>query len=498
MTVRLALRRTALGALLAAVAPMAVLSAWPSCEPHDPASAGPDLGTTYGAEISLRILGRGSVASTPTAIDCPSTCFARIVLADRSVDGGDGGVTLVANETIGSHFVSWSVDDVDLGVRAGGPPQCSPMTRPSATPLVDSTSREITVAFGETTGKPPRGREDECADFTKVPVAYALTATFEDDIVDPPNEIPDPGPGADVLFASPGGSSAKEIGVAGGVVYWRYEQSGASGVASAFPGGPVNAILAPIDELTLFHVGEHVVFQHSGGQLEAIAGGDTFPVMLGGAPTCAALASDVSNVYCRSNGAAGSTLYVWPISGAAAPRIVHVLPPGRALAADGQRFYFSRDEGGFADQASIVTAPLSGDGGMPVITALVSGQTSPRDLIARSSYLFWLDDQGSGVFSARSAYKLAAGSSQAAVTGSQVRFVAADPFSSSYFVGIGGVGLGASSIYRAFAGSTSIATLRTGITGLGGLAADSGYVYWTQSDGRVYRAATNDLGLGGP
>jgi hypothetical protein len=204
------------------------------------------------------------------------------------------------------------------------------------------------------------------------------------------------------------------------------------------------------------------------------------------------VASDFANVYCRANGLGTSTLYSWPISGAAMPTVVHVLPPGRDLAVDNQRIYFSDDKGGFTDQAIVSSVPRAGDGGIPVTTPLVVDQTSPRDLVVSTSYLFWIDDRGGGLSSARSGFKDTPFAATPSIVGSTVRYVAADRFSSTYWVGINGPGFGGGSIVRAFGGSAATSLFRSGITGLGGLAADSSYVYWTQSNGRVYRAPTND------
>jgi len=415
-----------------------------------------------------------------------------MVLADPSADGGDAGVTLAATETAGAHFVGWTLDELDLGVRARGPSQCSPMTRKSATPSLDPLG-VITVPFGETTGTPPRGHEEECAAFTKVPVAYALTATFEEDFVPPRPEAGLPDGGLDPLFPAVSNGPAKEIGLAGGWVYWRFEQNGLSGIASAFPGSSqVDVLVSPFDVITLFDVDTHVVFQHASGFLQAVQSGNGFAVTLGDAPTCTALASDSANVYCRVNGLSTSTIYSWPITGAATPSVVQVLPPGRDLAVDDQRFYFSDDKGGFTDQAILSSAPKGGDGGIAITTPLIVDQTSPRDLLVSSSYLFWIDDRGGGISSARSGFKSTPNTAQPSVSGSKVRFIAASRFASNYWIGIAGSGFGGGSILQAFGGSSSTVPFRSGITGLGGLAVDSTNVYWTQSDGRVYRAPIND------
>jgi len=62
--------------------------AWFACG-GDPATMGRsvvDPGPTYGLEVAISVKGRGRVVSVPAAIACPTTCYARIVLADRAID----------------------------------------------------------------------------------------------------------------------------------------------------------------------------------------------------------------------------------------------------------------------------------------------------------------------------------------------------------------------------------------------------------------------------
>ena len=281
-------------------------------------------GGTYGAEISLSIVGRGRVTTVPAAIDCPGTCFARILLPSASVDGGDGGVTLIAEGTSTAHFVGWSFAESDLGVRARGPSQCSPMTRKASLPATVDRSSAITVPFGATTGTPPRGHEEECAPFTSVSLAYAVTATFEED---PPlpgfDSAPPDEADLDVLFVPKTlGSQAMEIGVTGGYAYWRFSQGGAaSGVAGSYlASGGFDEIVPPTRAMRSFHVDRNAVFQYADDDsLWVIRSGQLSANMLGVAPPCLALASDAVNVYCRAALDAGTAIYAWPANGAADP-----------------------------------------------------------------------------------------------------------------------------------------------------------------------------------
>lgn len=475
--------------------------ACPSCGRRDaPGDAAEvDPGPTFGAEVTVNVVGRGRVRGRPGDVNCPSSCFTRVVVDDPTADGADEGISLVAEVTRGAHFAGWKLEALDLGVRARGPSPCSPVKRPTVTvPSFFERSTAITLPLGQTTGTPPSGHEAECAEFTAVPVAYAITATFEEDFVErdaaPPDAAPDgaPDPVVQVLFEPPLGatSQGKEIGIAGGLVYWRYQlATGLSGIAvGAGAGNAGTVIIAPSQPITLFDVDQHVAYQR-GGAVYAIEGGNTSASLLGGAPTCAALATDFLNAYCRATSGSSSTIYTWPVTGAAVPVALHTLPRGFALAVDDmqQRLYIS-DDPGFVSGARIASIPRAGDGGTPQLTTLVSNQTSPRNLVAGTSRLFWIDDRLAGSFIATSGSKLAPGAAQQSYTSTSLPFVSADPGSSSvYWLGIGSPATGGSQIVRATTGGT-FTVFRSKLTGLGGLAVDSTYVYWTQSDGRVYRA----------
>jgi hypothetical protein len=294
----------------------------------------------------------------------------------------------------------------------------------------------------------------------------------------------------DVLFFPDTPSAGKEIGVTGNYAYWRYEVNGLSGIAgSDLPSHMMDVIVRPNQVIRLLHVGRHAVFQYGDGSLWVIAGGSESTTPLGGAPVvCDALASDALNVYCRAPFESGSAIYAWPVSGADAPSIVHVLPSGSAFAIDPgsvpDRFYFSDDLG------AILSAPqdAGGDGSVPSFTTLANSQTSPRAIAAGVFYVAWIDVFGKG-FVARSELKVADSAPVSTLPGSLVRYIAVDQFSNEYWVGIGDGSGGGWQINRVTAGTNPNPTFfRSGNTDLGGLAVDSNYVYWTRSNGRVYRA----------
>lgn len=504
------LRLVACASVLATMI-VAVLAA---CSGDGTASSDVPAGT-YGAEISLSIVGRGRVTTAPAAIDCPGTCFARILLPSANVDGGDGGITLIAEGTSRAHFVGWSFAESDLGVRARGPSECSPMTRKASVPAAFDRVTTILVPFGATTGTPPRGHEEECAPFTSVSLAYAVTATFEDD---PPlpgfDAAPPDEADLDVLFVpSTPGSQAMEIGVTGGYAYWRFSLGGPfSGVAGGYlASGGFGEIVQPTRIIRSFHVDRHAVFQYADDDsLWVIPAGQLTPTLLGVAPPCFALASDALNVYCRAALDAGTAIYAWPVNGGdpSAPSIVHVLPAGTTLAVDTQRFYFTEDDDVVPGHVKILSTPRAADvdGGIPELTTLATGQTTPFGLSLGPTFLAWIDAVG-GTRVTRSTAKQPSGAQLAdglsKVNG--IRFVAADPFSNVYWIGVGDDGNGAWVIYETVAATGQTPTfVRSGLGGtklttdLGGLAVDATYLYWTRANGRVYRAPKSNSGRSGP
>ena len=504
-------------ALVALVAAAGLMTgALPACETNETATPSElDLGPTFGAEVVVIVVGRGRVATSDSgsgAIDCPSRCFARIVLDDPSTDAAAGGVTLLAEAPFGTHLERWKLETVELGARGRGPSQCSPVRRTSEPAngdeggTFDETYTTISLRFGETKGTSPKGREAECAAYTAVPIAYVVTATFVDDFVPSFDAGVDAGVET-ALFEPPDQypGAAKGIGVIDGVVYWQFEQAnGLSGIATGYAearGSSGAVLVPPNDAIRAFDVGRHVVFQDlATGRIRFIQGGEFTPIVrTNGFPTCTGLTSDSTNVYCRASSGSGSTLYSWPITGGSSQTTVYNLPPGGALVVDEptQRFFISDETSFGPGQALVRSAPRNNNGSItPFFSTIASDQTSPRSFTVGPAQLFWIDARGNDVFSATGTSKLAAQGTPALVarSGMDVRLIAADPSSSgSHFLATEQPGTGTWSILWAFFGSSSPSVLRSGIRGLGGIAVDTAYVYWTESNGRVYRALKNGL-----
>jgi hypothetical protein len=137
------------------------------------------------------------------------------------------------------------------------------------------------------------------------------------------------------------------------------------------------------------------------------------------------------------------------------------------------------------------TSRIGADGGAPTFTALVTGQTNPIRLRANTSRMYWINYEGASITGEGRTAATGSSISTVVVPGtSGLRLLATDPTSTS-IVWLGVVPVGAatnSQILRAGTTTGSGVTFRSGISGLGGVAVDASFVYWTAQDGRVYRA----------
>ena len=468
-----------------ASAPVVVLAA-AGCS-DDAATAGMvsvDPGGTYGAEVSLVVTGRGRVLSTTgTSIDCPGRCYGRLVVDDRSASGAPSAVSLKAVPTPGSRFLGWEFDGTELGTRGKGPDSCNPVKRAAVTPSVNPSAPEITLPFGEVEGTPPAGAG--CAPTYAVPVAYRVIAKFEDgaSIVDAGADAGDGGTG-DVFAPTPAaGAVAKDVGITGSYLYWRWDAAGTSGVSmsstsSSFP-SVVQQTSTPI---TVFEVDTYgAIWQRSDNGLYIATSGSTSPVLLSGAPACVAVAIDSGGAFCRTAGPNGQ-IWSWTLAGTGPTLQFSFVPAGTDLVADSSYLFFSSDPGTInGGSIFYATRPGPGDGG--TFNTVTSGRTAPSKLQTNSSRLMWLETSGGLVTATANSSRFTSTSYASIGPAAGLSFIAPDPSSTSYVWAAS-----TSSIVRGFYTGSPQQTFRSGLVGIGGIAVDSSYVYWTQSDGRVYRA----------
>lgn len=497
-TANVSLRRSRRAQRLAAIAAMGITPivalAWAGCADDDTGNAaGPayvDPGGTHGAELTVTIKGRGRVTASMPGLDCPSDCFAKYIFTNATADGAASKVSLKATPTPGSKFGGWSFSTEPVGSRGRGPAHCNPVLRSGSDPGIDNTALEIELPYGETTGTAPEGNEGACSAFTKVPIVYNITATFT---TDPPVNF-DGGSDAGALDAvyNPAQPDAlnREIGMTqNGRLFWHFRSSGQSFVAygtspssSSAPQTPQVLSTLPDSTITLFEVDPYgVVYQTAASTIYVVRYSSTLVRTIPGiSPSCNALAIDSSyNVYCRTT----STIVMWEYATTySTPITLYTdVPNGTDLVVESSPgpIYFT-------DSSSILMLPTSeADGGAAAPTTLISSRVSPRGLESSSSYLWWLESTTSFYTStSKSGSPIAMNTMLPFSSGYQ--FTASDPSSSSFWVA------SSSAIYRATndgLGTAGSQLFRDDLQNIGGIAADSQYVYWTQlSDGIVRRA----------
>lgn len=482
--------RFTVGVVLAC-APVAVMSAV-GCSSSESSQGmtSVDPGGTYGAEVSLAITGRGRVISTNAgnSIDCPSRCYGRLVLDDKSAPGAPQSVTLKAIPTPGARFLGWEFASDSLGTRGRGPDECNPVSRPAVSPQVDPTAAEITLPFGEVEGKPPAANAGQCSATYTVPLAYRVVAKFDTTTSNLDGGVDGGDAGGGDVFVQPPqvGAIAREIGLSGSYLYWRWDASGSSGISmtSTFGGASASTVQNLGSSVTQFAVTSYgAIWQRSDGSLSYVTSGSTSASSLFGAPTCVAVTLDSQGAYCRSS---AGQIVSWTLGGTG-PTVQYTnVPTGYDLATDGSYFYFSTDPGTVSGGSILyATRPGPGDGG--TFNTVVSSRTGPQKLQVNSSRLLWLESSGgtSTVNTNSSRFSSIAYTAVGPATG---LFALAPDTSSTYVWGAT-----SSTITRGYYAGGQQTTFKSGLVGVGGIAVDSSYVYWTQTDGRVYRASRSGL-----
>jgi hypothetical protein len=468
-----------------------------------------DPGGTWGAEVSVRVVGRGRVSgSIPTSIDCPGDCYARYTFNSQSDKGAAEGLTLRAIPTEGVRFAGWTFEAEQLGTKARGPDQCSPVKRATSQPG-DSNTPELKLTFGEINGTPPPGQEAFCiGDLLKVPVAYKLIARFEDMPVIEAGPDVDAGDGGDagtgpgtVLFEAPAiGATGGELFLVGTRLYWKYTtSSGLQGIATGLTGSIAGSqplvVVQPTTSIPRFEGDQYnVVYQTSGGTLGLFNSSpySTTPnTSFTSVPTCDAVESYSSSlVYCLSGGSLSS----WSTSGGSPTLLATSVPSTgtRNFAVTSSYFWVVNDPGGSSASLQRLSKSIA-DGGVQTWESYITNQTNPiRLLTTNAEYLAWIQYNTGGDFGEVHASTGSSTFVYTPIAGEVgLRYLAPDSTSSYVVAGVAPSGGGATGkIYRTSALSSpggAITASVTGIPNLTGIAADGSYFYWTQNDGRVYR-----------
>jgi hypothetical protein len=318
-------------------------------------------------------------------------------------------------------------------------------------------------------------------------VAYHATATFNTPIVDAGFDAGDQGT---ILYNAPTlGAVGHEMGMtSNGYLFWRYSTAGQDGIAySTSPDTSVGlpltpqVIVNPGAAISGFKVGSYGVVYKTAFGVYLLSSSSTTPTLMGGVtPACDALALDTSslpNVYCRTT---SGTIVMWSWPSYATPTTIWSGIPSNIGGTDlvvESSIYFSTT-------TSISYVSVSGgDGGVPSPSTLVSGQAGPHGLFASSSHYWWFDSAGN-LFANTTKSSTIAYNTNVPPT-SVFQFLAADPSSSDYaWVA------SPSEIYHAYYfGASSTRQFKSSLLGVGGIAADYSYVFWTLQDGTVRRAS---------
>ena len=492
-------------ATLVACSPVAAIL-WTGCSSSSSSggASGPvDPGGTFGVEVALHIQGSGHITSFPAGIDCPTGCYRQFIF-DPNSDAAKNGLALTARPGEDWKFTGWTFNTTTASARGPGPEICQPYSRATspAPGGVDPSNPQLVLPAGQVPATAPAtatAQQLACAG-GQLPVAYDLTANF---VYAP---IPDAGPdvGGDandggggegeILYASPQvGAVGKSIWYRSSRLIWQWDASGQSTLStgSTFVGSSRTDVVGPGTFINLLRVDYAAVYQNQALTLGDFVAGTSSTSTLPSPPTCAAVTSDSTYVYCRTTGNP-SSIVRWTLSGSSGPTtIASQLPGGNDLAVDLSYLYYSDTTGG-----AVYSIPMTGigDGGAPdtgagSATLIASGQQSPTGVQVYSSNVYWTTNDGFGTITILSASRFGGGTPTTLASRSSIKTVWLDSLGGYVFYTVVPSSFtGASSIYRVSMSGGASTPLKTNLTNTGGVTADSSYVYWTGADAKVYRA----------
>src|SRR4051794_37590565 len=118
-------RLTVLAVLALPVSGMYLQTAGCSSSSTNSATTAPP-GGTFGALVTVHVVGGGRVSSQPTGVDCPGSCAPSFIF-DQGTDGALGGVKLTAEGTAAWKFTGFTFNQVAVAGRGEGPASCQPI-----------------------------------------------------------------------------------------------------------------------------------------------------------------------------------------------------------------------------------------------------------------------------------------------------------------------------------------------------------------------------------
>lgn len=436
---------------------------------------------TRGAEVTIVIRGRGRVVSSSeeTAIRCPDTCFARIV-PNVGNDAAPASITLRATADQGYRFARWETDGARVAGRTNGPAECNPVRRFGETPQLGAAP-EITLPFGDVEGYPPPGFSEKCADYSRVPLAYVLTAVFE------------PTLGAGDEWVSFAGERAADIKLVGSRALVRaIATDNRWSVYAVDSTGAIGRLRGGIDAVQYDFTGTHVVWQQQTpagadnarrmGLVDSVTGAvfewsPSPPSM-----SCIAVTSTQSHVYCRTN---AQQIVRWTLAGLNQTTVLPNVPSGGTMTSSFEDVFLLATEGSATSIRRLLL-----DASPPALEILAGSLASPRRLRADTRYVY----ATVGSSARASVVRIPRFGDEGVVTMSpnsqrEPVYAVDSTIPNAPVVVIGSITAGDPAWQISTYRGTAPTVFRQGLDDVVSIAADLTHVYWAQGDGRLYRGA---------
>jgi len=459
-----------------------------SSSSNGPTTAPP--GGTFGALVTVHVVGGGRVHSSPAGVDCPGSC-AHSFIFDQATDGALAGVTLTAEGTAAWKFTGFTFNQVNVAGRGEGPAACQPITRPSSGPPpgVGVNAATMTLPPAEVSGTSEAEGGAFCGAYTKLPAAYDITATFVSTMPQEGGTVDGgmDGGGPDMLYDRPTSNAiGRRIFYMENTsqVLWQTDDGAQSTISYGAVSGFSHGTVATSSLISKFWGGTGAVAYQSSGSLYGVFSPYTTSTLFSFAPTCAALTADSTYAYCLGT---DGTFARWSHF---SPSTTIPLDNGffnvSSLDNDpAQSFAIFSDTIGNVSRVSTTTF----DGGMPQTDAglvqVATGQLSPHEIHVANQTAYFITNTSQIV----SAPVIGGGPvSTIGISHSGLTSFAVDPFESFIVAAIvPSTATGASSVIRISLPGGTTTTIRSGLTGVGGVATDGNYVFWTDITGRVFK-----------
>ncbi len=446
-------------------------------------------GGTLGALVTIHVQGGGRVYAEPGGVDCPGSC-AHSFIFDPGTDGASNGIKLTAEGSSTWAFAGYTFNTVAVASRGEGPSECQPISRQTsdAPSGVDTKSPTLTLTPSEVSGTSQAEAGAFCSSYTKVPAAYDITAKFVSTSLVEGGVDGGDGGLVDMIYDRP---TTNAIGrriflTSSNQLLWQTDDGAQSTISYGAASGFSHGIVTTTSLIQKFWGTSTGAAYQTSGTLYGIFSPYTSTVFFTGAPTCSGLAADSSYAYCMGN---DGTFTRWSrfSPSIALPLDTSIFNVTGLDDDTGQTFSVYSDSSGNVSRVS----NTGYDGGTPMADAgliqVATGQSSPREVHVANGTVYYINNNSQLVSATASGGGIVTsiGTSHFGMTS-----FAVDPFGSFIIAAIvPSQGVGQSSIIMtALPSGVTTTTIRAGLTGVGGVATDGNYVYWTDITGRAFKA----------